>query len=868
VADLPTGTVTFLFTDVAGSTKLLEELGPTDYAKQLAAHRRILRAAFRAHGGVEVDTQGDAFFVAFPTAPGAVHAAAEAVQRGAAEPMSVRVGIHTGTPHVTEEGYVGADVHRAARIAACGHGGQVLVSATTASLVGIEGLRDLGEHRLKDLSAPERIFQLGHDDFPPLESLHQTNLPIPATPFLGREREVSELSGLLGCDDVRLVTLTGPGGSGKTRLALQAAGAAADAFAGGVWWVPLAGVRDPALVLEVAAQSLGATVGLADHIGDRRLLLLLDNFEHLVSAAPEIAELLGRCTKLVVLATSREPLHIAGEWDYAVDPLNEGDAVALFETRARAARRDFTADRDELREICTRLDNLPLALELAAARVKVLPPRALLERLERRLPLLAEGPREAPARQRTLRATIEWSYEQLDETEKNLFVHLAVFAGGWTLETAERIYAADVDTLRSLADKSLIRESGGRFEMLETIREYAVEQLDLTAEANDARLAHADYFVARTDALAPKISVRGGAESVAWLRAETDNLLAALAWLVEADHVEAALRLGAALDFFWMIRGGTTAGRLLLESAVEHANSTHSLELASALLALSRLVLNEGDVERAHLLAAESRRRAEKLGDRSTLLRSLLHLEWTTILRGETDRASRLCDESLKLAMELGDRSREGVVYAHLSRIALATDVRRARSLCEAALRCWREVGNDAGVSGALAGLGWIDLREGDLKRAEERAVEALDVARQMDHQSHVASSLELLGWIALQQADITTAREHLCNALALNLDLGDRAEILDLIEAIGALAVASDASAAARLLAAAETMRAKLGLPPPSDDRSFVQRQVAACRDRLTEEEFNATWDAGRALSFDNAVEITRGLCPHPTRS
>jgi len=282
--DLPSGTVTFLFTDVEGSTKLLHEFGAAEYANALAEHRRVLRGAFSAHGGVEVDTQGDAFFIAFPTAPGALAAAARALEELVAGPIRVRIGIHTGTPHLAEEGYVGVDVHRAARIAAAGHGGQVLVSASTAALAGAGGLSDLGEHRLKDLSAPERIYQLGDEDFPPLKSLYRTNLPIPATPFVGREQELGEVLGLL--QDVRLLTLTGPGGTGKTRLGLQAAAEAAEGYPDGIFWVPLAPLRDPELVLVTAGQALGAKDGLAEHLADKSLLLLFDNFEHVVEAAP------------------------------------------------------------------------------------------------------------------------------------------------------------------------------------------------------------------------------------------------------------------------------------------------------------------------------------------------------------------------------------------------------------------------------------------------------------------------------------------------------------------------------------------------------------------------------------------------------
>jgi hypothetical protein len=322
--DLPSGTVTFLFTDIAGSTKLLQELGADDFDKALAEHRRILREAFHRNDGIEVDAQGDAFFVAFETAPGALAAASEAQRGLASGPIHVRIGIHTGTPRVGTEDYVGIDVHRAARIAACGHGGQVLVSASTASLLGTDGLRDLGEHRLKDLSAPERIYQLGSDDFPPLESLTNTHLPIPSTPFFGREQELREVLRLLAREDVRLLTLTGPGGTGKTRLAAQAAGLSSGRYPHGVWWVPLALLRDPELVLATAGRALGSKNGLAEHISDKRLLLLFDNFEHLVVAAADLAALLTSCPNLDLLVTSREPLHVTGEQEYTVAPLMPG----------------------------------------------------------------------------------------------------------------------------------------------------------------------------------------------------------------------------------------------------------------------------------------------------------------------------------------------------------------------------------------------------------------------------------------------------------------------------------------------------------------------------------------------------------------
>jgi class 3 adenylate cyclase len=384
--ELPSGTVTFLFTDVEGSTRLLHELGD-GYAAVLAEHRQTLRKVFAARDGVEVDTQGDAFFVAFGRASDGLAAASAGREALAGGPIRVRMGLHTGEPIVTEEGYVGIDVHRAARIAAAGHGGQVLVSQSTRDLSDIDELRDLGEHRLKDLTAPERIYQLGEGDFAPLKSLNATNLPIAGNPLVGRAREVAELLDLLS-GSARLVTVTGPGGTGKTRLAVQVGAELVDQFAGGVFFVPLVGVRQPELV----SSTIATTVGVHDlsELRDRDALLVMDNFEHLLDAAPVITRLLASASQLRVIATSRAPLRIEGEIEYPLDTLPEGDAVELLTDRARAVRLDFTPD-EATREICRRLDGLPLALELAASRLRSLGSQALLERLDRRLPLLTGG---------------------------------------------------------------------------------------------------------------------------------------------------------------------------------------------------------------------------------------------------------------------------------------------------------------------------------------------------------------------------------------------------------------------------------------------------------------------------------------------
>jgi predicted ATPase/class 3 adenylate cyclase len=734
--DLPSGTVTFLFTDVEGSTKLLHELGAADYAKALADHRGIVRGAFGAYGGVEVDTQGDAFFVAFPTAPGALAAASEALEGFAPGPIQVRMGIHTGTPHVSEEGYVGADVHRAARIAACGHGGQVLISASTASLLGTDGLRDLGEHRLKDLSAPERIYQLGDDDFPPLATLHQTNLPVPSTPFLGREKELAEVLGLLSREDVRLLTLTGAGGSGKTRLALQAAGELADGYRHGVWWVPLAALRDPELVLAAGEQALGAKNGLAEHIADRSLLLLFDNFEHIVEAAPDLAALLASCPNLDLLVTSREPLHITGEQEYPVPPLVHEEGVDLFLARARAVKPDFEADAT-VSEICRRLDELPLALELAAARVKALSSGQILERLQQRLPLLTGGARDLPARQRTLRATIAWSYELLTPEEQHLFARLAVFRGACTLEAAEEVTEADLDTLESLVDKSLVRHTHERFWMLETIREYAAERLEDSGQADELRRRHAEHFLALAEEAQPHVRVewlQGGREWRDRLEREHDNLRAALDLFEAAAETELALRLAGALSEFWQSRGHVAEGRRRLESAL-HADERPTAARATALSGAANTVILS-DPTAGRLWAEEALTLHRTLGD-----------AWGTA-------------ESLQT-----------IGYA----LAEEGDPVSARPLLEGSIRMFRELGDEHYALWTARTLGWTYYEVGDLERARALHEDTLRRAHALGNTPLEAALRGSLAMIAVDQGRVEDALSLLRGKLALWQALGDR---------------------------------------------------------------------------------------------
>jgi predicted ATPase/class 3 adenylate cyclase len=543
---LPSGTVTFLFTDVEGSTQLLAELGPESYAEALGRHREIVRTALAEHGGVEVDTQGDAFFCAFASARSAVACAAEMQSMLAGGPIRVRMGIHTGEALVVGRHYVGLDVHRAARIGACGHGGQVVISPTTVALLepGEVALEDLGSHRLKDLAAPVVLYQLGDADFPPLEALFRTNLPVPATPFLGRESELRDLVERASEPGVRLLTLTGPGGTGKTRLALQLAAELSGSYADGVWWVPLASLRDGALVTSAVATALdveeepGRTLGesIVAALARKRALLLVDNCEHLVEAAAELAAaLVGGCPGVLVLATSREPLAIAAERVCPIQPLVSSDAVELFLARARSAGAQLDGDDDSavVATLCARLDNLPLAVELAAARTVALPPSVLLERLSSQLDAL-KGPRDVEERQRTLRGTIAWSYDLLGEGERRLFRRLAVFVGGASLEAVEAVCEADLDDLLSLVAKSLVRQAssnGGepRYWMLETIREFAASELEVEESVDGIRDAHLGWYSELAEAARRHLEGPGSSEWLALLERELANLRAAFA---------------------------------------------------------------------------------------------------------------------------------------------------------------------------------------------------------------------------------------------------------------------------------------------------------------------------------------------------
>jgi predicted ATPase/class 3 adenylate cyclase len=850
--ELPTGTVTFVFTDVEASTSLLSELGAEAYADALADHRAVIRKSCTGNGGVEVDTQGDAFFFAFPTAPGALAAASDFTQRLASNgPIRVRVGVHTGTPFVGDEGYVGSDVHRAARIAAAGHGGQVLVSAATASLVQPE-LTDLGEHRFKDLAAPERVFQLGGGEFPVLTSLYRTNLPIPATAFLGRERELREVVELLDREDARLVTLTGPGGTGKTRLTLQAAAEASDGFVDGVHWIPLAPLRD--------ATAVGATFALALEVGDRpgieigtsivaafstkRSLIVVDNCEHLVAGVAElVGQLVGGCPKVVVVASSRERLGLQAERIYEVPPMAISDGHALFVDRASAVRPGFQPD-EHVNAICDAVDQLPLAIELAAARVRALSTAAIHERLGERLGLLASRNRDVEERQRTLEATIAWSYDLLDDDERRVLRSLSVLAGGCALAAAEAVAGADVDSLESLLDKSLIRHRVGetgedRYWMLETIREYAQRELDHEGEADAAGTRHAAFFAdlaGRVDA--PSTYAVSDAQRDLFVsdRANFDEAHArALATGDGASALRFVRRLGRATGVVggsardWYAKG--VASLALLGGARE--------DRAWALVRTARVATLAGDFARARSWLDEADALFEELGDGHGSADAIGARCVVELSTGNYDRAVELAERLAALAQALDDADPAAaaagtrtpseaawtLAWALLGQALMENDrsaAERSRALFAARA--------DAGAAGTLV----------------EQAASLNDLSR----------SLFVLE--AYSEAIATGQR-----ALGKLLELEDTLEsetgwVSDSLFTIGiSLCGRGDAGSGISLVSAARRMYREDGVAEWAFEKAVLGRIEKSARAALGDEGYETAVRDGEGLSHDKAIEL-----------
>ena len=809
--DLPTGTVTFLFSDIEGSTRLLDELGEDRYATALATHRAVVRSACAASGGVEVDTAGDAFLLAFPSAEGALLAAVAIGEGLAGGPIVVRIGIHTGNPVLTPEGYVGSDVHLGARIAAAGSGGQVLVSGASRAYVDTDELVDLGEHRLKDFATPVVIFQLGSASFPPLRTISNTNLPRPASSFVGRETEVAEVAGLLS-DGVRLLTLTGPGGSGKTRLGIEAAASLVPAFRAGVFWIGLAPVRDPTLVSETIGQTIGAKDGLADHIGEREMLLLIDNLEHVIAAAPGLAALVEACPRLRLLVTSRERLRVRGEWEYPVSPLAESDAVALF------CERSGLAPSGEIASLCRAFDELPLAIELAAARASVLTPTQITERLASRLDLL-KGGRDADPRQATLRATIEWSYELLSADEQRLFADLAVFRGGATLDAAEQVAGADLDNMASLVDKSLVRHVDDRFVMLETIREYAAERLDTSGRTDLLRRRHGEFFLA----LAREVrdaAIRGGPLVFGRLEPDDDNIRASLAWTLATADRRVALQALRSLWAYWLLRGRVEEGDRWARRILSLPGEVDPIAEAHGLVETGELARFAGDPQRAVELKVAALDR----------------------LRGTDDDLYAATARDLALAL------------------AGLGDLDAAERFATEALDIQTSLGSADGLAHALFGVASVEWLRGRTSNAIRLMEQSADLYVEIGDEGHATSSLEQLADFLRRSGELALARARLEQAMSLSTKSGDLFGMAWCLRGFGSLlADEGDVVRAAQVWAALQAIADGGGLSfaeMPSD----YEVKVEQVRDSLGPDEFERLWSEGAELGPADAARLALG--------
>ncbi len=995
--ELPIGTVTFLFTDIEGSTALLQHLGDQRYAQILAEHRHLLRAAFQVGGGHEIDTQGDAFLVAFGSVQGAV-ATAEAAQRVIAThpwpegaPVRVRVGLHTGEPTIAAGGYVGLDVHRAARIMSAGYGGQILLSQATHDLIEHdlpEGLlvRDLGEHRLKDLTRPEHIFQIVIADlpaeFPPLKTLDviSNNLPVQLTTFIGREREIEDIKRLL--TRTRLLTLMGAGGAGKTRLAIQVAADLIEQFQKGVWLVELAPLVDPGLVVqavastfmvrEVAGRSLLDM--LVDYVQSKALLLVLDNCEHLVEACAHLAgALLRACPNLKILATSREVLGIAGEVTYPVPPLSRPDprrvrsleqlthfeSVRLFVERSVSSQPRFAltnANAKAVAQICHRLDGIPLAIELAAARVKVLTVDQIATRLDDRFRLLTGGSRTGLPHHQTLRAAMDWSYDLLSEEERALLRRLSVFAGGFQLDAVETICAGDgveadtcLDLLTNLVDKSLVMAEGLngeiRYRLLETVRQYGQEKLLELREGAAVRGRHLNWYLSLAQRAEPELQ---GPDQVAWLERlemEHDNLRSALDWSkTDKNEAEGGLLLAGALHRFWALRGYLSEGRQWLEGLLAFGEGAPNLVLAKALYGGGVLSAYQGDYARATTLCKWSLSlyqesndtlgialslnvlgfvarnqsefgRAERLlqegialsrasGHRWALAEALIFLGHSVRRTGDFQRALAFGSDGLALWRELGDKRGVATALDLLGTVArYLRNYERARAYHEESLALQRELGSKLDLAVSLINLGAVAMEQGDNNQATrlleesrtlceelgykvglaaslgnlaivarhqrnyERARALLEESRSLwqalGDRRAVAGALRILGLVAQGRGEHATAATLHHESLRLNLELGDKVGIAESLAWLADLArVRKHGALAASLLGAAEALRESVGTTLPPADQVEYEQSVAATRELLDAQAFDAAWTKGRTMPVEEAINTVLEFC------
>jgi len=912
---LPTGTITFLFTDIEGSTRLWEE-HPEAMRIALERHNTLLGQAIEAHNGQAFKTMGDAFCAAFHLATDAVAAALQGQQALDAEPwgetgpIRVRMALHTGEAEEQAGDYFGPPLNRVSRILSAGHGGQVLISGATQEIVQDDlppeaSLLDRGNHHLRDLSRPEHLFQLAHpslpSEFPALLTLDEFthNLPVQLTRFIGREQEIVELKQLLA--NTRLLTLTGTGGCGKTRLALQIAAEVLEDYPDGVWLVELAALSDPSLVAQTVASTwdLGEQAGrsiqevLLQLLRSKHLLLVLDNCEHLVEACAKLVEeMLRAAPGLTILATSREVLQTEGETVWRVpsldlpeqedglpplEALTQYEAVQLFIERAVAAQSRFAVTNDNapaVAQICWRLEGIPLALELAAARVKMLPVEQIAQRLDDRFRLLTGGRRTALRRHQTLQAALDWSYELLPEEERELLRRLSVFAGGWTLEAARAVCGEEemedyelLERLTQLVDKSLVvaEESGTeqRYRLSETVRDYNRSRLAEFGEEETLRTRHRDYFLGWAEEAASHLQRPDQREWVERLEQEHENLRGALEWSrTEEGGAEAGLRLGGCLGEYWRIRGHWTEGQNWLEEILARGREVPEEVRAWALNAAGILNGCQGEHERARAWFEESLALFRELGYQESIAYSLLNLGGVAYHQREYERARALFGESLTLAQELGDQG--GIAYSLLNLGRLATSqgkYKRARELFQEGLTLFRELRHQRGIAYSLLNLGDVAYYQREYEQARVWLGKSLTLAQELGHQGGIAYALLNLGRLATGQGEYERAGELLQEGLTLARRIGAQWEVAEgLVRVADLCGKQGLRERGARLFGAGEALRENLGTPLSPSERDEYDPQVAAVRDSLDATTFTTAWAEGRAMSWEEAVAYALG--------